>query len=1191
MAKFHARFSALVVTVVILASLCLAQTNSGSITGTVVDASGASIMGASVKAVNPATNATTQASTNEAGVFNLLQLTAATYNITIEQPGFKSITRERVVLSAGDRLSAGTFRMEIGTATESIVVQADAGDLQLQSQSSERSNVIGPVVLRDIALNGRNAFDLFKTLPGVVANPNASNAGLSGTSRFNVNGTRSGMSDFSIDGATSKNTGDMATSGVSVNPDAIAEIKVVTSNYQAEYGRAGGANIQFVTKSGSNTFHASGRLFRRHDSMNANNYFNTLVAGRDRPRYRYNYYGYDVGGPIIKNRLFFFWNQEYYRQALPQGRVNFWTPTDLERIGNFSQTKDGTGKPVTIKNPNGSGPYPNNTIPASQIYAAGQSALTFFPQPNFEGNNQYNYTSQASNDYPRREDIIRVDSPITQNTQVFVHYVHNSDRQELPYGPPFSSWPWPLSKGEWLQPGHNVSASLLHTFSSTLINEFVFSRQELHVKIQTADDNASRTATQIATPLLYPDALRLDAAPSLAFGGVASLSAPYLNTGFPFLQSMPITNFANNLTKVTGNHTLKMGFYLHVASESTTKTVNANTQSRVDFGTNSANPLDSGHPFSNALLGVFNSYSQSATWVDATMKYRNLEWYLQDSWRVRKNLTLDLGMRFVNATYPKDSTFSRPFYMDLYSQSKAPRLYTPILLADGTRRVVDPANVPANPSLANTQPYSYANLVVPNSGDISNGTTLVGDSITSLPAVLLAPRIGFAYSPLGNEKTVIRGGFGISYDRSRTSIAGQSTINPPNGLLTTLQYGYLQDLSSLSGQGTYGAPSVDAYPRSATLPRVMSYSLGVQRNLGLGLVLDVSYVGNLQRHLAQTTDLNSTPYGYMFTREAQDPSRFPGGVVPAVEPNLPAAYATAGLNFTGQYALATNLRRPYSGLSSLTYRSFDGSANYNSLQVALNRRFASTLTVNSSYTYSKTMGTAWDDHSGGVNPYDSRNRDYRLADWDRTHTFSINYVYRLPEFSKNLGGNLLAKQVFDGWEISGLSTAATGTPTELGLSIAGAGSWAITGSDSLGARLLRTDGGSATDPSSYIVPALGSTGYGPRTYIRNPGYVNHDLSIFKNFPYSSAEGRYMQLRLEMFNVLNHPNFTSYNLGTNLTAPNGVTGLAALNYDPASLAITNNLRPAGSTQPLGTYFGEYNGALSPRIIQLGVKIYF
>ncbi|HWB96898.1 MAG TPA: TonB-dependent receptor, partial [Bryobacteraceae bacterium] len=1127
------------------------------------------------------------------GIFTLPQLTAATYNIPIENTGFKSVTKQDVVLSAGDRLNAGTFTMEIGTATESIVVKAEGGDLQLQSQSGERANVISPVVLRDIALNGRNVFDLFKTLPGVVANPSASNAGLSGTSRFNVNGTRSGMSDFSIDGATSKNTGDMATSGVSVNPDAIAEVKIVSSNYQAEYGRAGGANIQFVTKSGTNDFHASGRYFRRHDSMNANNYFNTLIAGQSRPRYRYNYYGYDVAGPVIKNRLFFFWNQEYYRQALPQNRINFWTPTDLERQGNFSQTKDGTGKPVIVKDPNGSGPFPNNVVPTSRIYAAGQSTLAFFPQSNFSGSNQYNYTSQASNDYPRREDIVRVDSPISQKTQVFVHYVHNSDKQEMPYGPPFSSWPWPLSKGEYSQPGHNISASLVHTFSPTLINEFVFSRQELKVNILPMDDNVTRTSTGISTPLLYPDALRLDAAPSLAFGGVASLSAPYLNTGFPFLQSMPITNFYDNLTKVVGNHTFKAGIYVHVASESTTKTVNAQTQSRIDFGTNSANPLDSGHPFSNALLGVFNAYSQSATWVEATMKYRNLEWYVQDSWRVRRGLTLDIGLRFVNATYPKDETFSRPFYLDLYSAANAPRLYTPILLSDGTRRVVDPANVPASPSLANTLPYSYANLVVPNSGNIANGTTLVGSAITSLPAVLLAPRFGFAYSPFNNDKTVIRGGFGISYDRSRTSIAGQSTINPPNGLLTTLQYGYLQDLASLSGQGTYGAPSVDAYPRSATLPRVMSFSLGVQHNIGLGMVLDVSYVANLQRHLAVTTDLNSTPYGYMFTRAAQDPSRFAGGVVPAVEPNLPAAYAAAGLNFTGQYALATNLRRPYPGIGSLTYRSFDGSANYNSLQVSLNRRFARSLTLNAAYTYSKTLGTAWDDHSGGVNPYDTRNHEYRLADWDRTHIFSINYVYSLPRFSQKIGGGHLTRYALDGWQISGLSTAATGTPTELGMSIAGAGGWAVTGSDSLGPRLLRTSNAQSaqTNPASYIVPTLGSVGYGPRTYFRNPGYVNHDLSIFKNFSYSSVEGRFVQLRLEMFNVLNHPNFTTYNLGTNLTAPNGTTGLAALNYSPSSLSITNNLRPAGSTQQLGTYFGEYNGALAPRIIQLGVKVYF
>ncbi len=1201
-----------VLSFLLLAAFAFAAGTTGAIVGMTIDAAGLPVPGVQVTVINTENGLRRVGQSNASGIYVIPLLPPGYYDLTAELDGFKSVVRRGVKLDVEDKVRIdfsfipNDVQQIIDVTSTELEVGMNSGMLQIQKQSGERSATISALALREYALNGRNVFDLFRTLPGVVADPSSAGSGLSGVAGMNINGTRSGMSDLSIDGATSKNTGDMISSGVSLNPDAIAEVRILSSNFQAEYGRAGGANIQLVIKSGRNDFHGGGRYFRRHESLNANEFFNKVVTPNlPRPIFRYNYLGYELGGPVVvprlydgRNRLFFYWNEEHYSQVFPNRRRYVWVPTSLERQGDFSKTTDGNGIPVVVRDPLSGTPFPGNRIPASRIYAPGASTLGFFPQPNVQGDFRYNFTSQASDNYSRREDILRVDLNLNDMTRFSAHFINNYDERKMPYGLPFSAWPTPLSTGGWSQPGKNFAFTLTRILSPSIANDLTVSHQALRVTSAPIDDLLSRQSTGISTPLLFPEVLRMDAAPTLSFGGVSNLNSPYLTTGYPFYQSMPITNVADNLTVVWRTHSIKAGLYFHMAAETTTKTSNASTQSAIDFSTNAANPLDTGHTFSNALLGIYNNYSQSGTWVEPTMSYRNVEWYLQDTWRLHRKFTLDMGIRFVHAPAADDDRWSRPFYLDLYDPTQAPRLYSPILLSSGERRTVDPAAVPAQPSLANTYPISYAGLVVPGSGNVANGTTRVSGAISKVPSVLFAPRIGFAYSPFGSDSTVIRGGFGVSYDRTRTSVYGSSTLNPPNALLVALQYGWLQDIEGIREQSlTVGAPAVDgAYPRSVTLPTVMSYSLGLQRYLGSGFVLDAAYVGNMQRHLAQVRDLNAIPYGSMFTRQAQDPSLFPGGVVPAVEPNLPAAYAAAGLSFTGRYALPTNLRRPYAGLGAINYRTFDGNANYNSLQATLSRRFATTLAMTATYTWSKTLGTAWDDQSGYVNAFDIRGHDYRLAPFDRTHTLAVGYVLTVPPLARKLGAGRPGRLLFDGWQISGITTAYSGSPYEMSLGIAGAGTWAVTGSDTEGIALLGKTGSAANsnsriNPTSYLVPALGSQGYGSRQYLRGPGLAKFDIALIKNLHYSPHEGRYLQLRVEMFNALNHTLFNGVNSATNITAPNGATGLGAFSSDPSLLSITNNLRPAGSTRPLGTYFGEYNSALSNRIIQLAAKLYF
>lgn len=1248
---------ALAVLVTVATSVALAQSTTGSITGTVKDSEGAPVADASVKVTNPATNLSRTISTNSIGVFSVPQLPPGTYTVTVEKTGFKKLEKSGIVLNATDLVNAGDFTLDVGAVTETVTVTADATRLEIQSETGERSGVITGAQLKDLAINGRNYHDFLKTLPGIVTgNVNAGQVSSSTGSlgSFSVNGTRTNQKELAVDGSSDVDTGNNTDTHASLNPDAIAEVKVLTSNFQAEYGRAGGAFIAVVSKSGTKEFHGGGRYFHRHESLNANNYFRN-AQGRNaqgvelQPRnlYRYNSMGYEIGGPIWipglsfnqdKNKLFFYWNQEWYEQLAPQAARNIQVPTDRERNGDFSLTTDGNGNRIFVSDPlrldgngnrlpctaantvaNPGGCFVSNgqlhVIPANRFFASGQAILNLYPAANVSGNPLFNYTSAISTQYPRREDILRVDYNITDRTRLSARYTNNAEKRLLGYGDFASGLNFPLSPISFPRPGRNGVLTLTHTFSPTLTNEFIFGPSSNFIELKPATDKALASANNINVPKLFPQ-VGAGYVPNFRYGGIANQTFPFTDfNGLPFINQNHTFNFIDNVSKIIGAHTIKAGFYAQRSRKDQTSF--ARTDGDINFNNDTNNPLNSGHPYSNALLGIYNSYQQASNFVKGLYRYWNVEGYVQDNWKFNRKLTLDYGLRISWYEPQYDIRLQTgAFNPSQYDQARKVRLYNPICIngastcaSGANRRAVDPALLVPGfvPTLANTLPSNYIAAIVLGSGDIANG---IGQASKGYPrggydsrGPQWGPRLGFAYDIMGDGKTVLRGGAGISYDRVQGNIAFDQIANPPTILQPQLLYGQLSDLRP--GQTGLIAPSnVVGYAREGFLPTIYSMSLGIQRDIGFNTVLDVSYVGTLSRHLFWARDLNATPFGFLFTRAAQDPTQFAGGVIPDSDPTIPQVYKDAGLKFDGSKALTANLVRAYPGLAQVRYEENVATSNYNSLQVSVNRRFSRGFTYSLAYTFSKALGVAAGDGSF-VNAFNPRLYDYRLLDFDRTHAFVATYIYDVPNIGKKLGDNWFTNAVFDGWQVSGITSLISGNPFELGVSIAGVnanqritGSWTeppryrLKGDPNIG------PDASLINPNSFIIPEIGSVGLGERTYIRNPGINNTDLSFFKKFWLGDPDkGRFLQLRFEMFNVFNHTQFSGINAGTNISVPLAGGGFATgnaifANYNNA--VITNNLRNGsveGSNRPLGQFFGEYNGARDPRIIQLGVKVNF
>lgn len=1157
-----------------------AQVTSGTIFGSVKDQTGAVVSSATVTVNNPNTGIARQVSVNETGDFVVPNLLPGTYRVTVEAPGFKKLEKADVVLSAADRLNAGEFVLAIGATTEQVTVTADAGQIQLQADSGERSDLITNKQLNDVAMNGRNVLDYMKLIPGVTGLGDFHVSGTGGIDAFNVNGTRANEHEFTIDGASNVDTGNNGGTHVTLNPDAIQEVKVLTSNYQAEFGKAAGGQVAIVTKSGTNQWHGDVRFFHRNEGMNANEWFNkknqvnSSTPHNDPALYRYNDVGYQIGGPIHKNRLFAFWSEEFYRQLIPIGGISsFDVPTALERKGDFSQSTDGNGMPIVISGANIS----NNQIDPAAINPQIQKILNLYPLPNTSGidnNGFYNYAVALSGNAPRREDIARVDLQLNNNNRLYGRWIHNTENDTSPF---LGNWPGPFGVGACnsvinfpggctqKHPGWNVSVNLVSTITPTVLNEFSVGPSHTLSLAEGTNGNISRGKNGIDLPLLYPVSAD-QSIPDLSFGGVPNVDfeGGYLG-GTPWHQANTTINLNDNLTWVHKNHTFKTGLFYQRSRKDQIAWNNINGQFSFNTGPTGGGTCPDGpdtctlgDPFASALLGDFNSFDQSTARPLGKFRYNQLEFYVQDTWKILPRLTLDYGMRF--AWIPPQ-----------YDANNQVALFDPSAYNAATAVAID----------------SGGNIV-PGSGDPLDGMKYTKNG--GLPqggwdsrGIMPEPRFGFAYDLLGDHKTILRGGFGMMHDRVQGNLIFNTVFNNP-ALVQTAQIAAnnvanLPTLAATFSNAVQGDKNIVGATRDGKVPTVYSFSLGMQHELAKDTTLDIAYVGTQSRHLVTSRDINAIPYGYAFTKAAQDPANYAGGVVPDVEPNLNPLYAAAGYNFSGINAYGrqgyTNAPLvPYKGYGQIAYLQWDGNSNYNSLQVSLQRRFSNALTFGAVYTWSKAMGTSESDQDY-QDPFSSA-LDYRALDFDRTHVFAANYVYSLPSVTKRFGGPKWLSYVTDNFQLSGVTQFMSGTPANLN------NNWsfesgAFDGSNMWGAIPYYF---TLDQTKNAVAPPIGMPLRGSRDILRNGGLQNWDMSLFKNIPLGS-ESRYLQLRLEAYNTFNHPNFSDKNYGFSLNGPQ------EWQPDVSTITVQKN---SGFGQPTDTY-NSGGGPGGFRVLELGAKLYF
>ena len=1163
--SFSPLLSRLLVVVMLVCAPAAAQQITGSIAGTVTDISGSPISGAAVKIVSVSTSATRDSATDENGNFLFNGILAGNYNLIISNAGFKKHQTSKIALNPNERLTVPAVKLDVGDVTESITVAAEGATVQVAS--GERSGVITAEEIENLTVMNRDFAALVALLPGVVDNPGAAEVqGFSNGSSYNIAGNRSNGNSITIDGGSTENTNGGGGNNF-VSMDAVQAVRIVTSVYQAEFGRKPGASIMAVTKSGSQKYHGAAYWYYRHEWMNANDFFNNRSGVAATPR-RVQTPGFNIGGPLYipgkfnrgKNKLFFFTSQEWIQEKRPQAIRNLTVPTELERAGNFSATVGSNGTSTRVNDPlNNKLQFPGNIIPANRIDSNGQNYLKLLPLPNDVNaaiaRNQYNYQVQESLIIPKWTNTSRVDWVMDDKTTIWIKYNYwREDQQGWAVSAGNANWGW--MPAHYLSQTHAPVLALTRILTPSTILELsarLTRWTEDGAPLNNSDvQRLNRKNAGVDIPQLYPAGNPLGLVPNATFGGVTNAPNTSFNARFPLRGAeSPIFSDAI-ITKTHGAHVVKAGFYWErwraVKGES------GNWAGTLDFSTDGTNPGDTNQPFANALLGNFKTYTESNNrppLYEATTSY---EWFAQDNWKVTRGFTLDAGIRF---------GWSTPFYSlrrqeagfvpDRWDTKNVVQLMTPVRV-NNTRYVQDPIS-------KTLYPITLIGAIAPATGDPYNGTVnLLTNStyprgLRESSGVKAAPRFGFAWDPFHSGKTAIRGGAGLFYEIHEKDLWGYALhLDPPNQLNPQIWYGSLNSFTNT--QGFLFPSNTSGLPADRRLGRTMQFSFGIQRHVGWGTVVDSSYVGTLGRHLLESKNINSVAAGTTFLASSQDPSN-PGN------------------------AIDVRYLRPYTGYGNINYYNYDSNSSYHSLQTTVNHRFHRGLQGGVAWTWSKAMDYGDSDTSLLSALVSPKIWNYGKAGFDRTHILKAHWIYSVPKTSRFLpdarGFTFAKKAMLDGWQLSGISTQMSGAPTGVSLSflsgstqtdaIHGSGSPTDSPRPVMIANPILPKSERTFDVNfnrnAFGLPDKGTLGNAPKDVFRGPGINNFDVSLFKDF--KTTERVKAQFRFESYNVFNHSQFSSVNTNVQLDSRTG--------------AVTNLL------------LGQVTASRLPRRMQLALRFTF
>ena len=1037
--------------------------NTGAIVGVVKEATGAVIPRAAVKITNVGTGLTREVISDEGGRYVAESLPIGVYDITAEMSGFKRFAHKGIKLSVADRLSIDIV-MEVGQVTEVVNIEGVAP--VVQTETGALNYFISGNQVTELAVNGRNFVQLAQLVPGASSTSRSDTIGVGVTGNKGVafNGLGQGYSGWLVDGAQNTDVGNQNSLSTYPAMEAIGEFRILSSNYSAEYGTTGGANVLAVTRSGSKEFHGSAYEFVRNDVFDARNFF-----APTRSPLRYNNFGYTLGGPFFipgkyntaKDKDFFFWSQEW-RRIRNGVTVQAQTPTDAMRRGDFRELLDPnnpfTRSAVRIIDPTTNQPFENNIIPSGRINSNAKALLDqVIPLPN-RGGQALNYVASPSVPTNFRQELIRGDHNFNERVNLMVRYIQDTF-DDTPVTTLWSASAFPTVNATIASPGKNLITKLTHAISPKTLNEFNFNVAANKINI-ALNGNATRPSG-LSVAEIFPEN-RANRIPNIGFsqgwGGISTGSWPWANKN-------QVYTWSDTLGYVAGAHSLKMGgqYQWQIKDQDAF----GPTQGQFDFSGSFT-----GNAIADFLLGRPNSYSELDIQRTGRYRYHQIEAFFQDDWKVSPRLTLNMGLRWfaIPHIFERDDEVTT-FVPERWSASRAPRVNP-----DGT--------------------------IAPGSGDIlGNGIVQAGKGLPSGMVKdywnTFAPRFGFAWNPWGDGKTVIRGGYGIGYYRVEGNDIYDFVNNPPFAKTVNITNPPLNN----PGGGTAAPPtpvSLFSYDFQYKVPMAQTYSLGIQHELFTNAGLEIAYVGSRGTHLDHARNINQPLRTGAFD----------------FDPRL------------NSNTISIEALRPFTGWSTIRQSENTGSSTYHSLQANFDKRFSEGFKFQVAYTFSRGIGDVFDSGGRSVNALPQDSYDMRsergLLGFDRTHNLSINYIYELPFFKNRRDA---VGRILGGWEISGITTVSSGPTASPGISTGRNGlatrpdlaGGAIGGSKTV-EQWFNT--------AAFAEPAPGFFGNAGRNIIREPGTHKWDMSFFKNNRITESVN--LQFRAEFFNIFNHANFNGIN---------------------------------------------------------------